>query len=94
MLGEVRTRTARAVAVVEAAERRRERAGDTAGSSEDALRVPLARWMREMEALGVRVRGPWQVEFETEGGAFCWTWPESSLTRFRAREAADPTPIQ
>ncbi len=97
LLGEVRERTGSACAAVEALEARIEaRRGEPAEARAlaEALRERVSRWMREMEALGVRVEGPWQVLFETEGGAFCWAWPEEELTRFRASEAIHATPIQ
>lgn len=102
IVGDVRKRTARAVAAVEGLDRRLESLADAPGAQDPArrdaltraLREELSRWMREMEALGVTVRGPWQVEFETEAGAFCWRWPEERLERFRASDAPDPTTLQ
>ena len=100
MVGEVRTRTARAVQAVEALERRIEVLAAEEGDAEQRralvleLRENVSRWVREMEALGVRVRGPWKVEFESETGAFCWAWPEPALSRFRSDEATEPMPIQ
>ena len=47
--------------------------------AEQGMRRCLSQWVRQMEALGVRVRGLWRVEFETESGAFPWRWPEQSL---------------
>ncbi|NNL65117.1 MAG: DUF2203 family protein [Myxococcales bacterium] len=102
MLGEVRDRTARAVAAVEELDRRLEALAERpdADDAEERgvlarrLREELSRWMREMEALGVVVRGPWQVEFEAEAGAFCWRWPEPRIERFRGSDEPEPTPIQ
>ena len=59
-----------------------ERAG-----AEQAMRRCLGRWVREMEALGVVVRGLWRVEFTSESGAFPWQWPERTLRS--VREADD-----
>jgi hypothetical protein len=102
LLDEVRGRTGRAVQAVATLERRLESLAEQAGPEAEERRRALAlelrgrisRWVREMDALGVRVRGPWEVEFEGEGGAFCWAWPEPGLVRFRADEASEPTRIQ
>jgi len=94
MLAEVRRRTERAVDAVDALEARMARA---TRAEREALggevRGHVSRWMREMEALGVSVCGPWRVEFETPEGAFCWAWPEPRLA-FRARGAREATPVQ
>lgn len=94
MLAEVRARTERAADAVEALEAR---AANAPPAEREALagetRGCVSRWMREMEALGVEVVGPWRVEFEGEQGAFCWAWPEPRLG-FRARGEADALPIQ
>ena len=94
MLAEVRARTGRAVASVEALELGRQPGGDAGREAFDAeVRQHVSRWMREMEALGLEVCGPWQVEFDGEAGAFCWTWPDERL-RFRAKDEKEATPIQ
>jgi len=94
MLDEVRTRTARAVEAVERLERVRSEDAARREATAAAIRGHISRWMREMEALGVDVRGPWQVEFQTGQGAFCWAWPETRLERFRSGGSQDSTPIQ
>jgi len=86
MLGEVRKRTERAANAVDALEARA-RESDAEGRkrlARDTLRE-VGRWMREMEALGVEVRGPWRVEFACAEGAYAWAWPDARL-RFRARD--------
>jgi len=100
MLGEVRLRTERAVAAVDAlgagfpgADRPGPGNSAVPDPSAEAVRHHVSRWLREMEALGVEVLGPWRVEFVCQGGAFCWAWPESRL-RFRARDSREATPIQ
>lgn len=94
MLAEVRARTERASDAVDALEARSTRATP---AERDALareiRGQISRWMREMEALGVEVAGPWRVEFANAEGAFCWAWPDARLA-FRARGSEDATPIQ
>jgi hypothetical protein len=42
----------------------------------------MERWAREMEALGVEVKGPWLVDFDTGSGYYCWKWPETSVDFF------------
>jgi len=100
MLGEVRLRTQRAVAAVDAlgpglpiADRAGAEDPERPDPSAEAVRRHVSRWLREMEALGVEVLGPWRVEFACDGGAFCWAWPDSRL-RFRARDSKEATPIQ
>jgi hypothetical protein len=46
----------------------------------------LERWAREMEALGVEVKGPWLVDFDTGSGYYCWKWPETSVDFFHGYE--------
>jgi hypothetical protein len=46
----------------------------------------MERWTREMEALGVEVKGPWLVDFDTGGGYYCWKWPERSVDFFHGYE--------
>lgn len=54
--------------------------------AEHDMRRFLSRWVRDMEALGVRVCGLWRVEFPTEEGCFPWQWPEESLRSFRGED--------
>ena len=60
------------------------------GSREDVLPVEAARilsaWATEMEDLGLAVKGPWLVDFDSGGGYYCWTWPEESLDYFHGYE--------
>ena len=42
----------------------------------------LEKWAREMEALGVEVKGPWLVDFDCGAGCYCWKWPEEKLEYF------------
>jgi hypothetical protein len=85
MLPDVVSRTGEAVEVVEALMERREALEQ--GSTEDALleqeiEACFSRWVREMEALGVEVKGPWLVDFDSGAGYFCWRWPERELLYF------------
>lgn len=83
MLPEVRRRTERAVEEAEAllAERERLPSGRDPGV-EQRLQQVVSRWAREMEALGVEVKGPWLVDFDSGGGYYCWRWPETELAYF------------
>jgi hypothetical protein len=94
MLVEVRERTARAVAAVERLERTAPGGAAREAATAQEVQRHVSRWVREMEALGVEVRGPWRVEFETGAGSFCWAWPEERLDRFRGTGSEGSTPIQ
>jgi hypothetical protein len=56
-------------------------AGASETFREEATRI-LADWARDVEALGVVVKGPWLVDFDCGGGYYCWSWPEESLDYF------------
>ena len=59
--------------------------------AEQAMRRCLGRWVREMEALGVVVRGLWRVEFTSARGAFPWQWPERTLQSVRDSDEESTT---
>ncbi len=83
MLPEVRERTGRAVAAVERASADAESAdADRRAVAREEIDTVASRWVREMEALGVEVKGPWLVDFDNGNGYFCWKWPEESLDYF------------
>lgn len=52
------------------------------GRTEAAVEQVIARWAREMEALGLEVKGLWLVDFDSGSGFFCWRWPEPELAYF------------
>ena len=81
MLEEVRTRTERAVNAVQPLEAERARLADSpeVKAVEAQLRTQVSRWIREMEALGVTVKGMWLVDFDNGSGYYCWRWPEERL---------------
>ena len=84
LLGEVIRCTERAVQDVEPldAERLRLaelREGPEAVEVENRLRAVVSRWIRDMEALGVVVKGLWLVDFDNGSGYYCWRWPEERL---------------
>ena len=98
LLADVRARTERAVAEVEDLLGQRE--GVASGHGREqldlAIELRIARWVREMEALGVEVRGAWHVDFQTASGCFCWQWPEAELLHFHGADQGleDRTRIQ
>ena len=73
LLPAVRERTRRAIAKVEAF-------GEE-GVPEDGpeVRGVLGPWAREMDELGIEVKGPWLVDFDSGDGYWCWRWPEEAL---------------
>lgn len=89
LLPEVRERTERAVRESERLlERRDALAPDAAGRAplDRELRAVVERWTREMEALGVDVKGVWLVDFDCGAGCYCWRWPEERLEWFHGYE--------
>lgn len=87
MLPEVRKRTAAAVPTVEKSLTERSLAeGAERAEIEARLRSEIGRWTREMEALGVEVKGLWLVDFDNGSGYFCWKWPEEGLGWFHGYE--------
>jgi hypothetical protein len=44
----------------------------------------LRAWAEELAALGIEVKGPWLVDFDSGGGYYCWKWPEDSLDYFHS----------
>jgi hypothetical protein len=43
-------------------------------------------WVRDVEAIGVEVKGPWLVDFDSGAGYYCWRWPEETLDFFHGYE--------
>ena len=85
MLREVRAHTARAVGEVEALLEEAEGFAKESPEREAAERrvsSHMSLWARQMEALGVVVKGPWLVDFDSGSGYFCWCWPEDELLYF------------
>jgi hypothetical protein len=89
LLPEVRERTARAVSEAERLLAERERAAEESRERQRldrAVEGVMSRWSREMEALGLEVKGPWLVDFDSGGGYYCWRWPEERLEWFHGYE--------
>lgn len=53
---------------------------------ETELRGVVSRWIREMEALGVSVKGLWLVDFDSGSGCYCWRWPEERLEWYHSHD--------
>jgi hypothetical protein len=53
---------------------------------EAAAHAVLHEWAAEIMELGVEVKGPWLVDFDSGGGYYCWKWPEESLEYFHSYE--------
>jgi hypothetical protein len=99
ILPDVRARTERAAKETEALAAEQERHAPGTPARRDAERragAALSRWVREMEALGLEVKGLWLVDFDTGAGYYCWRWPEEELTHFHGYEEgfAGRVPIQ
>ncbi len=54
---------------------------DDDSHQEEAARV-ISEWAHDIEAMGLEVKGPWLVDFDSGGGYYCWWWPEESLDFF------------
>ena len=89
LIGEVRERTALAVKEVEALLERRESCdpnSEAHAQLDQSLRIAVSRWVREMEALGLEVKGLGLVDFDNGQGYYCWKWPEEDLIYFHGYE--------
>jgi hypothetical protein len=56
------------------------------GKLQEAAGEVLAKWAHEVQALGIEVKGPWLVDFDSGAGYYCWKWPEESLEFFHGYE--------
>ena len=88
ILPDVRERTERAVGAVDRLDAARQNPKDAQDllEIEGRIQEEISRWIREMEALGVAVKGIWLVDFETGSGSFCWRWPERDLEWFHGAD--------
>lgn len=78
LLPAVRERTRRAIGRIEALE---ENGAEADGPEANGV---LVSWAREMEELGIEVKGPWLVDFDSGDGYWCWRWPEEALDYYHA----------
>ena len=87
VLADVRARTERAIVEADPLLRERERASGEARRAIDArIQAIVARWAREIEALGAEAKGVWLVDFDNGSGYYCWRWPEDRLDYFHGYE--------
>lgn len=85
IVGDVRVRTERAVREADRIVAERDAgAGDSPVRlrADEHLKAVIGRWAREMEALGLEVKGLWLVDFDNGSGYYCWRWPETDLAHF------------
>ena len=85
VLGDVRQRTEQAVRETDDCLARREAAAEGSPErvrAERKVQQAVGRWAREMEALGLEVKGLWLVDFDNGSGYYCWRWPEEELAFF------------
>lgn len=82
LLPDVRERTRRAIEAVAGLPA----SGPGEPVDAQAVRAEAARilgaWVAGMVELGLEVKGPWLVDFDSGAGFYCWTWPEESIQFF------------
>jgi hypothetical protein len=87
VLGDVRTRTESAFLETERLQAIRNSEDTEAEAKLEAeaqLRSVVSLWIREMEALGLEVKGAWLVDFDSGSGYYCWRWPETDVEYFHS----------
>jgi hypothetical protein len=83
VLEDVRRCTERAVRETDLLVLRLEGADEaTRAKVETKIQGVVARWAREIEALGAEAKGAWLVDFDNGSGYYCWRWPEEHLGWF------------
>jgi len=89
LLPDVRRRTEKAVAEAEALLQERDQYPPASRAFREAharAEAVVERWAREMEALGLEVKGLWLVDFDCGAGCYCWRWPETELSFYHGYE--------
>jgi regulator of sirC expression with transglutaminase-like and TPR domain len=56
--------------------------GRLSGDLEDERRAIVEAWVRELESLGLEIKGLWLVDFDSGAGYYCWKYPEPALDHF------------
>ena len=56
------------------------------GPLKDEFEQIVRKWISQVQRLGVRVSGLWEVGFDTGDGYLCWRHPELRLAYFRNYE--------
>lgn len=87
LLPAVRERTREALEALAGAktEGEEEPGNDPDPLEQKAVRI-LEDWARDVTAMGIEVKGPWLVDFDSGGGYWCWRWPEEGLDFFHGYE--------
>jgi hypothetical protein len=49
---------------------------------DQAASVVFEEWAQDLHRMGIEVKGPWLVDFDSGAGYYCWKWPEESLEFF------------
>ena len=89
LVGEVRARTERAATECDELMAQRESCApdsEEGEALEARIQDVVGTWAREMEALGLEVKGLWLADFDTGSGYYCWRWPEAGLEFFHSYE--------
>lgn len=59
---------------------------DGAARLESAAEEIFKSWAGELSAMGIEVKGPWLIDFDSGAGYYCWRWPEAALEFFHSYE--------
>ena len=97
LLPAVREKTRRALAALDGLEADADEDAEAARARvERAVSGILNAWKEEVEALGIEVKGPWLVDFDSGAGYYCWKWPEETLEYFHGYDEgfAGRVPLQ
>ena len=97
LLPAVREKTRRALEALGGLEAVSDEDAETIRSrTERTVEGILNGWREEVEALGIEVKGPWLVDFDSGAGYYCWKWPEESLEFFHGYDEgfAGRVPLQ
>lgn len=87
LLGAVRARTEEALEQMSSLEISMEEDDESREEKlEKAAVAVFGSWAEEISALGIEVKGPWLVDFDSGAGYYCWKWPEESLEFFHGYE--------
>ena len=63
-----------------------ETAGEREARIEHRVAEILAEWAQQIGKMGIEVKGPWLVDFDSGAGYYCWKWPEERLEYFHGYE--------
>jgi hypothetical protein len=83
LLPEVQRLTEEAYQQVEAL---RPRAEGGAADAQRQINDRLSLWARQVQAMGIEVKGLWLVDFDSGSGYYCWKYPERGLYYFHSYE--------